>query len=90
MEKINLIKSFGKSNLQLKSTIGTVKNKSISFEKTPTLSNKVGYSLSQREIQILKVVEEGLLGNKISNKLNINLHTVNTHCQHFLANHKKN
>ena len=84
-EKINTsIKSFGISNLQLKTTIGTVKNKSMGFENIPAPSNKVSFSLSQRELQILKLVKEGFLSKEISNKLNISLHTVNTHRQHFL------
>jgi DNA-binding CsgD family transcriptional regulator len=43
-----------------------------------------GIALSKREIQILKMVKEGLLSKEISNNLNISLNTVNTHRQRVL------
>lgn len=44
----------------------------------------VGVSLSKREIEILKMVKEGLLSKEISNQLNISLNTVNKHRQRVL------
>ncbi len=44
----------------------------------------IGVALSNREIQILKLVKEGLLSKEISTNLNISLHTVNTHRQRVL------
>lgn len=41
--------------------------------------------LSQRENEILHLVKSGLLSKEISNKLNISLHTVNTHRQRILG-----
>jgi DNA-binding CsgD family transcriptional regulator len=49
-------------------------------KKTETIS----IALSKREIQILKLVKEGLLSKEISSNLNISLHTVNTHRQRVL------
>jgi len=46
---------------------------------------KAQIELTKREIEILKLVKEGLLSKEISNKLSISLHTVNTHRQRFLA-----
>ncbi len=43
-----------------------------------------GLALSKREIQILKMVKEGLLSKEISNQLEISLNTVNTHRQRVL------
>lgn len=40
--------------------------------------------LTQREIQILKLVKYGFLSKEISSKLSISVHTVNTHRQRFL------
>lgn len=55
--------------------------KFVPIEPTPT----VQIDLTKREIEILKLVKEGLLSKEISNKLSISLHTVNTHRQRFLA-----
>jgi DNA-binding CsgD family transcriptional regulator len=41
--------------------------------------------LTKREIEILKLVKEGLISKEISSRLSISLHTVNTHRQRFLA-----
>ncbi|MDR2234238.1 MAG: LuxR C-terminal-related transcriptional regulator [Tannerella sp.] len=41
-------------------------------------------ALSKREIEILKLVKDGLLSKEISDKLTISLHTVNTHRQRVL------
>ncbi|MCC6411216.1 MAG: hypothetical protein IT270_06135 [Saprospiraceae bacterium] len=45
---------------------------------------KVKIELTKREIEILGLVKNGLLSKEISNKLSINVHTVNTHRQRFL------
>ncbi len=55
--------------------------KFVPIEPAPT----VQIDLTKREIEILKLVKEGLLSKEISNKLSISLHTVNTHRQRFLA-----
>ena len=47
-------------------------------------NEKISIGLSKREIQILKMVKDGLLSKEISNNLNISLHTVNTHRQRVL------
>ncbi len=44
----------------------------------------VKFELTKREIEILRLVKEGLLSKEISNKLAISVHTVNTHRQRFL------
>ena len=44
----------------------------------------IDISLSKRELQILKMVKDGLLSKEISSNLNISLHTVNTHRQRVL------
>jgi DNA-binding CsgD family transcriptional regulator len=45
---------------------------------------KVQVELTKRELEILKLVREGLLSKEISDKLSISVHTVNTHRQRFL------
>ncbi|MBK9015106.1 MAG: hypothetical protein IPM82_14125 [Saprospiraceae bacterium] len=47
-------------------------------------SQKPAYELTNRELEILKLVKNGLLSKEISNRLSISLHTVNTHRQRFL------
>jgi DNA-binding CsgD family transcriptional regulator len=59
--------------------------KIIPLEKEVKNSKPLNIALSQREIQILKMVKDGLLSKEISDKLNISLHTVNTHRQRFLG-----
>lgn len=46
--------------------------------------DEIGLALSKREIQILRMVKEGLLSKEISYNLDISLNTVNTHRQHVL------
>ncbi len=41
-------------------------------------------NLTQREIEVLKLVKEGFLSKEISDKLSLSLHTVNTYRQRFL------
>lgn len=55
--------------------------KFVSIEPAPNIQ----IDLTKREIEILKLVKQGLLSKEISNKLSISLHTVNTHRQRFLA-----
>jgi DNA-binding CsgD family transcriptional regulator len=47
-------------------------------------AQKADFELTKRELQILKLVKEGLLSKEISDKLSISVHTVNTHRQKFL------
>ncbi len=49
-----------------------------SVEKKPSLE------LTKRELEILRLVKQGLLSKEISNKLFISVHTVNTHRQRLL------
>lgn len=58
--------------------------KIISFLEEQKSSEMIGVALSKREIQILKMVKEGLLSKEISTNLDISLHTVNTHRQRVL------
>ena len=46
--------------------------------------SEIKVSLTQREVQILKMIKEGLLSKEISDKLSISVHTVNTHRQRML------
>lgn len=46
--------------------------------------SEISVSLTQREIEILKLVHEGLLSKEISDHLSISIHTVNTHRQRVL------
>jgi DNA-binding CsgD family transcriptional regulator/PAS domain-containing protein len=45
---------------------------------------KAEFELTKRELEILRLVKDGLLSKEISNVLSISLHTVNTHRQRFL------
>lgn len=45
---------------------------------------KLQVELTNREIEILQLVKDGLLSKEISDKLSISVHTVNTHRQRFL------
>ncbi len=45
---------------------------------------KAEIELTKRELEILKLVKEGLLSKEISDRLYISVHTVNTHRQKFL------
>lgn len=47
-------------------------------------AEKAEFELTKRELEILKLVKEGLLSKEISNRLSISVHTVNTHRQRFL------
>lgn len=48
------------------------------------IPQQVQFELTKREIEILRLVKEGLLSKEISDKLSISVHTVNTHRQRFL------
>lgn len=45
---------------------------------------KAELGLTKRELEILKLVKQGLLSKEISDKLSISVHTVNTHRQRVL------
>ncbi|MDU1904995.1 MAG: LuxR C-terminal-related transcriptional regulator [Dysgonomonas sp.] len=68
-------------------------NESVKFRLVNFITNEVIYfpaiedfdvSLTQRETQVLKLVNEGLLSKEISDKLSISIHTVNRHRQNIL------
>jgi DNA-binding CsgD family transcriptional regulator len=59
--------------------------KIISFQNENTnYKEEIKISLTQREIQILQMVKNGLLSKEISDNLFISVHTVNTHRQRVL------
>jgi DNA-binding CsgD family transcriptional regulator/PAS domain-containing protein len=58
--------------------------KIIDFQNENKEVEPVSISLTKREVQILKMVKDGLLSKEISNNLNISLNTVNTHRQRVL------
>ncbi|MBI9038303.1 MAG: hypothetical protein JEY97_09240 [Bacteroidales bacterium] len=58
--------------------------KIIPYEIEEKSDEIVNVGLTNREIQILRMVKEGFLSKEISSKLNISLNTVNTHRQRFL------
>lgn len=41
-------------------------------------------ALTRREVEVLKLVNEGMLSKEISDKLSISVHTVNRHRQNIL------
>ncbi len=49
-----------------------------------TGAEKPVLALTHREIEVLKLVKDGLLSKEISDKLSISIHTVNTHRQRVL------
>jgi DNA-binding CsgD family transcriptional regulator/PAS domain-containing protein len=49
-----------------------------------SVENKPSLELTKRELEILRLVKQGLLSKEISDKLFISVHTVNTHRQRFL------
>lgn len=58
--------------------------------KTPnTLSDKErsceALKISEREIEIIQLVAEGLSNKEIADKLNLSLHTINTHRKNIMA-----
>ena len=57
----------------------------IPFQDKKKSEESIGTTLSKREIQILRMVKNGLLSKEISDNLDISLHTVNTHRQRVLA-----
>jgi DNA-binding CsgD family transcriptional regulator/PAS domain-containing protein len=58
--------------------------RSVSFQIDGDDKKKLRSSLTKRELQILRMVKEGLLSKEISDALSISLHTVNTHRQRIL------
>jgi len=70
------------SNETLKSQVLNFRTgKFISLTDT---NSEIAASLTQREIEILKLVKNGLLSKEISDRLSISIHTVNTHRQRVL------
>jgi DNA-binding CsgD family transcriptional regulator len=49
-----------------------------------SVDNKPSLELTKRELEILKLVKQGMLSKEISSKLYISVHTVNTHRQRLL------
>jgi DNA-binding CsgD family transcriptional regulator len=58
--------------------------KVIPFEGEKKSNKTINIGLTKKEIQILRMVKDGLLSKEISGQLNISLHTVNTHRQRVL------
>jgi DNA-binding CsgD family transcriptional regulator len=56
----------------------------IPFQDKKKRDETISTTLSNREIQILRMVKNGLLSKEISDNLDISLHTVNTHRQRVL------
>ena len=56
----------------------------IPFQDKKKRNESISTTLSKREIQILRMVKNGLLSKEISDNLDISLHTVNTHRQRVL------
>lgn len=54
--------------------------KMVPIEPSPNIQ----LELTKRELEILKLVKNGLLSKEISDQLSISVHTVNTHRQRFL------
>ena len=50
----------------------------------PAAHGKTAPNLSEREVEVLRLVKDGLLSKEISEKLFISVHTVNTHRQRIL------
>lgn len=51
---------------------------------SPHLLFSAPIHLTQRELEILKLIQRGLLSKEIAHKLNISIHTVNIHRQNLL------
>lgn len=51
---------------------------------SPTLLHPSEVLLTKREIEILHLIQKGLLSKEIANKLNVSIHTVNIHRQNLL------
>jgi hypothetical protein len=61
------------------------KGKDMSFFKFPDEDLvKIGPGLSEREFEIIRLVESGLGSKEIANKLFLSVHTVNTHRKNIL------
>lgn len=71
----------GKINSQL---LNFRTGKIIAFKEEEKLQETIGIFLTQRELQILKLVKAGFLSKEISDQLAITVHTVNTHRQKLL------
>ncbi len=64
--------------------------KIIPFEKEKKSNEIINTDLTKRELQILRMVKDGLLSKEISTNLNIRLNTVNTHRYRVLKKLKAN
>lgn len=51
---------------------------------SPTLLSSPTIHLTERETEILHLIQKGLLSKEIANKLQISIHTVNIHRQNLL------
>ena len=49
----------------------------------PSLLRKLGQDLTNREINVLQLVSDGLADREIGNDLALSVHTVNTHLRHI-------
>jgi DNA-binding CsgD family transcriptional regulator/PAS domain-containing protein len=71
---------------KIKSQLQNFKSgKIVAFLEETKIQETTSVLLSQREIQILQMVKDGYLSKEISNKLDISVHTVNTHRQRLLG-----
>jgi DNA-binding NarL/FixJ family response regulator len=59
-------------------------NEDKNIEKTSTLNNCEALKISNREIEIIQLIAEGLANKEIADKLNLSLHTVNTHRKNIM------
>jgi DNA-binding NarL/FixJ family response regulator len=61
------------------------KGKDLSLFKFPDVELlKIGPGLSEREFEIIKLVESGLSSKEIADKIFLSVHTVNTHRKNIL------
>ena len=51
---------------------------------SPALPSPASISLTQRELEILQLIQKGLLSKEIAHNLCISIHTVNIHRQNLL------
>jgi DNA-binding CsgD family transcriptional regulator len=77
-------------NEGLKSQVVNFRTGTIIPMPKETVHQRTVAELTPRELEILKMIREGLLSKEISGKLAISLHTVNTHRQRILEKLKAN
>ena len=56
----------------------------VPFARQNDPSVELSPALTSRELEVLRMVRDGLLSKEISDRLGISLHTVNTHRQRVL------